>query len=88
MSDVFESIKRGLSEAIEYERGSLPNVKIDYVTTKTSHHRYRVGKKSGSKAFNVAGDYRTEVVGSQFTAKGGLPGKAAYKNVHKTRGDR
>jgi len=31
MSDLFKSIKQGLNEAIEYERGNLPNVKIDKV---------------------------------------------------------
>jgi len=32
MSDLFESIKQGLSEAIEYERGNLPDVRIDKLT--------------------------------------------------------
>ena len=31
MSSLFESIKKGLNEAIEYERGTLPNVKVDKV---------------------------------------------------------
>jgi putative transcriptional regulator len=29
---MFESIKQGLTEAIEYERGKLPNVKVDKIT--------------------------------------------------------
>ena len=32
MSSLFESIKQGLTEAIEYERGDLPNVKVDKLT--------------------------------------------------------
>ncbi|MCL2775602.1 MAG: helix-turn-helix domain-containing protein [Oscillospiraceae bacterium] len=34
MSDfnLYESIKQGLTEAIEYERGNLPNVRVDKVT--------------------------------------------------------
>ena len=32
MSGLFESIRQGLSEAVEYERGNLPNVKVDRIT--------------------------------------------------------
>ena len=32
MSNVFESIKKGLNEAIEYERGNLQGVKVSNVT--------------------------------------------------------
>ena len=32
MESLFESLKQGLTEAIEYERGSLPNVKVDKIT--------------------------------------------------------
>jgi putative transcriptional regulator len=32
MSSLFESIRQGLNEAIEYERGSLPNVRVDKIT--------------------------------------------------------
>ena len=32
MSSLFESIKQGLNEAIEYERGNLLNVKTDHIT--------------------------------------------------------
>jgi len=32
MSSLFESIKQGLTEAIEYERGNLPDVKVDRLT--------------------------------------------------------
>ena len=32
MNEFFESIKQGLNEAIEYERGNLPNVKMHKVT--------------------------------------------------------
>ena len=32
MKSAFESIKQGLVEAIEYERGNLPNVKVDRIT--------------------------------------------------------
>jgi len=32
MSSLFESIKQGLTEAIEYERGNLPDARIDKMT--------------------------------------------------------
>jgi len=32
MKSAFESIKQGLVEAIEYERGNLPNVRVDRIT--------------------------------------------------------
>jgi len=32
MSSVFESIKQGLNEAVEYERGNLKDVKVDKIT--------------------------------------------------------
>ena len=32
MSNLFESIKQGLTEAVEYERGNLPNVRTDRIT--------------------------------------------------------
>ena len=32
MDSLFESIKQGLTEAIEYERGNLPNTKVRKVT--------------------------------------------------------
>ena len=32
MNSLFESIKQGLTEAIEYERGNLPNTKVRKVT--------------------------------------------------------
>ena len=32
MNSLYESIKRGLGEAIEYERGNLPDVKVHKVT--------------------------------------------------------
>lgn len=32
MSALFDSIKQGLNEAIEYERGNLPNVRSDKVS--------------------------------------------------------
>ena len=32
MSSVFESIKQGLNEAIEYERGELQGVKVNKIT--------------------------------------------------------
>ncbi|MCL2427454.1 MAG: helix-turn-helix domain-containing protein [Oscillospiraceae bacterium] len=37
MSSVFESIKQGLNEAIEFERGNLPNVKVDKVVVSPLH---------------------------------------------------
>ena len=37
MSSLFESIKRGLNEAIEYERGNLPNVRVDKITITPLH---------------------------------------------------
>ena len=33
----FESIKQGLNEAIEYERGNLPNVKVDKISISPLH---------------------------------------------------
>ena len=30
--NLYESIKQGLNEAVEYERGNLPNVKIDKIS--------------------------------------------------------
>ena len=38
MSSLFESIKQGLNEAIEYERGNLPNASIDKVTVAPLHN--------------------------------------------------
>ena len=32
MNNLFESIKQGLNEAIEYEKGNLQNVRIDKIT--------------------------------------------------------
>ena len=32
MDNVFESIKQGLNEAIEYEKGNLENVKVDIIS--------------------------------------------------------
>ena len=29
---IYESIKRGLNEGIEYEKGNLPNVKVDKIS--------------------------------------------------------
>jgi len=37
MSSIFESIKQGLNEAIEYERGNLLNVRVDKVTVSPIH---------------------------------------------------
>jgi len=37
MSSLFESIKQGLNEAVEYERGSLQNVKVDKITISPLH---------------------------------------------------
>lgn len=34
---IFESIKQGLSEAVEYERGNLPDVKVDRITISPLH---------------------------------------------------
>ena len=38
MSSFFESIKQGLNEAILYEQGNLPNVKIDKVSVAPLHN--------------------------------------------------
>jgi putative transcriptional regulator len=35
--NLFESIKQGLTEAIEYERGRLPNVRVHKVTVAPLH---------------------------------------------------
>ena len=32
MESLYESIKQGISEAIEYERGNLPNIKVDRIS--------------------------------------------------------
>ena len=37
MSGLFDSIKQGMNEAIEYERGNLPNVRVDKVTVAPIH---------------------------------------------------
>jgi len=37
MSSIFQSIKQGMNEAIEYERGNLPNVRVDKVTIAPIH---------------------------------------------------
>ena len=37
MSSLFESIKQGLSEAIEFERGTLANIRVDKVTVAPLH---------------------------------------------------
>jgi len=43
MSGLFESIKQGLNEAIEFERGNLPNVKTDKITV-APLHSYNAGE--------------------------------------------
>jgi len=37
MDSLYESIKKGLEEAIEYERGNLPNIRVDKVTVSPLH---------------------------------------------------
>ena len=37
MHSLFESIKQGLNEAIDHERGNLPDVKIDKITVSPLH---------------------------------------------------
>ena len=37
MSDLFKSIKQGLNEAIQYEQGNLPNVRVDKITVAPLH---------------------------------------------------
>jgi putative transcriptional regulator len=37
MNNLFESIKQGLTEAVEYERGNLPDIKVDKVTVSPIH---------------------------------------------------
>ena len=37
MSSSFESIKQGLSEAVEYEKGNLLNVKVNKITVSPLH---------------------------------------------------
>ena len=37
MSNLFESIKQGLNEAIEYEQGNLQNVKVDKISIAPLH---------------------------------------------------
>ena len=32
MNSLYESIKQGLNEAIEYERGNLPNIRADHIS--------------------------------------------------------
>ena len=38
MSSLFESIQQGLNEAIEYERGNLPDTRVDRVTVAPLHN--------------------------------------------------
>ena len=44
--NLFESIKQGLNEAIEYERGNLPDVKVRKVTIEplSNYNRYKTIK--------------------------------------------
>ena len=37
MNTLFESIKQGLGEAVEYERGHLPNVRVDKISIAPLH---------------------------------------------------
>ena len=37
MDNLFESIKKGLSEAVEFERGNLPDVKVDKISVSPLH---------------------------------------------------
>ena len=37
MSELFNSIRQGLNEAIAYERGTLPNVKVDKIAVAPLH---------------------------------------------------
>ncbi|MCL2486631.1 MAG: helix-turn-helix domain-containing protein [Oscillospiraceae bacterium] len=37
MNELFESIRQGLNEAIEYERGNLPDVRVDKITVAPLH---------------------------------------------------
>jgi len=37
MNSLFDSIRQGLSEAIEYERGELQNVKVDKISIAPLH---------------------------------------------------
>jgi len=43
MMKLYESIKQGLNEAIEYERGNLPNTKVDKITV-TPLHSYKANE--------------------------------------------
>ena len=44
--NLFESIKQGLTEAIEYERGNLPNIKVRRVKIKPCYPK-RINKTGG-----------------------------------------
>lgn len=37
MSSLFESIKQGLNEAIDFERGNLPDTRVDKITVAPLH---------------------------------------------------
>jgi putative transcriptional regulator len=61
MNEFFESIKQGMIEAIEYEKGKLPNVKVNRVTiaplntyTNTEIKEIRTRHKMTQKLFAEA----------------------------------
>jgi len=43
MSSIYESIKQGLNEAIEYERDNLPDTRVDKITI-SPIHTYTAGE--------------------------------------------
>lgn len=58
MGSVFESIKQGLNEAIEYERGNLSNVKVDRSAYSTGRKRSEAREQLLTPAERAASDLR------------------------------
>ncbi len=62
MCSVFESIKQGLTEAVEYHRGNLPDVRVDNITI--ACHKSRIEQDDMNKDLNyyMELNYRVEVI--------------------------
>jgi len=63
MNSLFESIKQGLNEAIEYERGKLSDVKIDKITVSPLHNYTGNEVKEIRKRHNMTQRLFAEVLG-------------------------
>ena len=63
MDSLFESIKQGLTEAIEYEKGNLPNLKVDRITVSPLHVYTGVKVKEIRKHHNMTQRIFAEALG-------------------------